>query len=245
MPIASSEPVITETEIERALLASIEALPIEDWMAFISPDQAKLARRSFNGPSRIRGAAGTGKTVVGLHRAAYLARTQPGKVLVTTLVRTLPTVLSSLMQRMAPDVADRVEFVGIHSFANGLLRARGIPVNINDRASDYAFDAAWEQVGAHGVLGDIDPNIHYWKEEVLSVIKGRGLTRFLQYAELARAGRRRGLSVGEPQGGVGAVQRVLREPARGGHQRFRRHHPSGREVAARESARWLLCGHRG
>jgi 6-phosphogluconolactonase len=33
-------------------------------------------RRSFDGPSRIRGAVGTGKSVVGLHRAAYLARTQ-------------------------------------------------------------------------------------------------------------------------------------------------------------------------
>jgi AAA domain/UvrD-like helicase C-terminal domain/Nuclease-related domain len=195
LPVASSEPVVTVHEIERALLASIEALPIEDWMAFLHPDQAKLARRSFNGPSRIRGAAGTGKTVVGLHRAAYLARNQEGKVLVTTLVRTLPKVLSSLMQRMAPDVADRVEFIGIHAFANGLLRARGIPMHLNDRAADYAFDAAWAQVGAHGILGDIDPNLQYWKEEVLSVIKGRGLTRFDQYAELARAGRRRGLSL--------------------------------------------------
>ena len=195
MPVAHSEPVVTVHELERALLASIEALPIEAWMAFLHPDQAKLARRSFNGPSRIRGAAGTGKTVVGLHRAAYLARNQQGKVLVTTLVRTLPAVLSSSMQRMAPDVADRVEFVGIHAFANGLLRARGIPVHLNDRAADHAFDAAWEQVGAHGILGDIDSNQHYWKEEVLSVIKGRGLTRFEQYADLARAGRRRGLSL--------------------------------------------------
>ncbi len=192
---ATSDPVVTVQHIERALLASILAKPIEDWMALLAPDQAKLARRSFNGPSRIRGAAGTGKTVVGLHRAAYLARNQSGKVLVTTLVPTLPTVLSSFMQRMAPDVADRIEFVGIHSFANGLLRARGIPVNVSDRAAEYAFDAAWEIVGAHGVLGDIDPNVRYWKEEVLSVIKGRGLTRFDQYAQLARAGRRRPLSV--------------------------------------------------
>jgi len=194
LPVAPSEPVVTVQEVERALLKSILAKPIEDWMAFLAPDQAKLARRSFNGPSRIRGAAGTGKTVVGLHRAAYLARNQPGKVLVTTLVRTLPTVLSSLMERMAPDVADRIEFVGIHAFANRLLQSRGIDANINDRAADYAFDAAWETVGAFGVLGDIDPNMKYWKEEVLSVIKGRGLTRFDQYVELPRAGRKRPLS---------------------------------------------------
>jgi hypothetical protein len=195
LPVAPSPAVVMVDEIERALLASILAAPIEDWMAFLHPDQAKLARRSFNGPSRIRGAAGTGKTVVGLHRAAYLARNRPGRVLVTTLVRTLPTVMKAQMERMAPDVADRIEFVGIHAFARGLLKARGVPMHVNDRAADYAFDAAWEQVGAHGILGDIDPNIHYWKEEVLSVIKGRGLTRFDQYAELARAGRRRGLSL--------------------------------------------------
>jgi hypothetical protein len=195
LPIPPAEPVVTVDEIERALLASIEALPIEDWMAFLHPDQAKLARRSFNGPSRIRGAAGTGKTVVGLHRAAYLARNRPGKVLVTTLVRTLPTVMSAQMERMAPDVANRIEFVGIHAFAQGLLAARGVPMHVNGRAANYAFDAAWEQVGAHGVLGDIDPHQDYWKEEVISVIKGRGLTRFDQYAELARAGRRRGLSI--------------------------------------------------
>jgi AAA domain/UvrD-like helicase C-terminal domain/Nuclease-related domain len=194
LPVAPTQPVVTVDEIERALLASIEAAPIEDWMAFLHPDQAKLARRSFNGPSRIRGAAGTGKTVVGLHRAAYLARNRPGKVLVTTLVRTLPTVMASQMERMAPDVAGRIEFAGIHAFAQGLLKARGVPVHVNGRAADYAFDAAWEQVGAHGILGDIDPRKDYWKEEVISVIKGRGLTRFEQYAGLTRAGRRRGLS---------------------------------------------------
>ncbi len=46
-----------------------------------------------------------------------------------------------------------------------------------------------------GFSADIDPNMQYWKEEVLSVIKGRGLTRFDQYAELSRAGRRRPLSI--------------------------------------------------
>ena len=109
--------LITLLEVEEALYANILVRPIEEWMAFLHPDQARLARRSFNGPSRIRGAAGTGKTVVGLHRAAYIARTRPGTVLVTTFVRTLPAVLASLMERMAPEVSGRVEFSGIHSFA--------------------------------------------------------------------------------------------------------------------------------
>ncbi|MDP4332138.1 hypothetical protein Q7F20_02040 [Curtobacterium sp. A7_M15] len=57
-------------------------------MAFLDPAQAKLVRRSFNGPARNCGAAGTGKTVVGLHRAAYLARSTGGRVLFATYIKT-------------------------------------------------------------------------------------------------------------------------------------------------------------
>jgi hypothetical protein len=190
----SLEPVVSVEELERALLASIDAAPIEDWMAFLHPEQARLASRSFNGPSRIRGAAGTGKTVVGLHRAAYLARSRPGRVLVTTLVGTLPVVLEQYMRRMAPDVADRVEFTGIHSFAAGILEDRGIPFNPDGAAADRSFDRAWADVGENGILSDIDPRPDYWRDEIISVIKGRGFTRFDQYAELARLGRRRALN---------------------------------------------------
>ena len=186
--------LITLEEIEDALLCSIMVKPIEEWMAFLHPDQAKLARRSFNGPSRIRGAAGTGKTVVGLHRAAYIARTRPGTVLVTTFVRTLPAVLSSLMQRMAPEVADRVEFSGIHAFALRLLRDRGVGTHLDPAKASLAFDRAWRSAGLNTELARIDSDKDYWRDEILSVIKGRGLTKFEQYAALSRIGRKRGLN---------------------------------------------------
>lgn len=186
--------LITLEEIEDALLSSIMVKPIEEWMAFLHPDQARLARRSFNGPSRIRGAAGTGKTVVGLHRAAYIARTRPGTVLVTTFVRTLPAVLSSLMQRMAPEVADRVEFCGIHAFALKLLRERGVGTHLDPVKASLAFDRAWRTAGLNTELARIDNNRDYWRDEILNVIKGRGLTKFEQYASLSRIGRKRGLN---------------------------------------------------
>lgn len=180
-------------EIQAALLDALLAPPIEEWMAFLHPDQAKLVRRSFSGPARIRGAAGTGKTVVGLHRAAYLARSRPGKVLVTTFVRTLPTVLGNLTKRMAPEVADRVEFVGVHQLAKRILDERGVTVRLDGRKANAAFQAAW--VEAMPQLVPIVPECDYWKEEVENVIKGRGFTRFEQYADCARVGRRRRLSV--------------------------------------------------
>ncbi|WXF92383.1 hypothetical protein WDV91_07085 [Curtobacterium flaccumfaciens pv. flaccumfaciens] len=71
-------------ELTYELLDGMLEAPIEHWMAFLDPAQAKLVRRSFKGPARIRGAASTGKTVVGLHRAAYLAHVTGGPVTVTS-----------------------------------------------------------------------------------------------------------------------------------------------------------------
>ncbi len=181
-------------EVQAAVLDSMLAPPIEDWMSFLHPDQARLVRRSFSGPSRIRGAAGTGKTVVGLHRAAYLARRNPsGKVLVTTYVRTLPSVLGNLLKRLAPEVTDRVEFSGVHQFARRILDERGIDVRVDGRKASQAFRTAWAEAGKP--LAKAEPNLDYWQEEVESVIKGRGFTRFEQYADCARVGRKRGLTI--------------------------------------------------
>lgn len=180
-------------EVQALHLESMLAPPIEEWMAFLHPDQARLVRRSFGGPARIRGAAGTGKTVVGLHRAAYLARTRPGKVLVSTYVRTLPAVLKNLMTRLAPEVADRVEFVGAHKFALDLLKERGVAVALDGRKASDAFYTAWRT--SSGDLRRLETNPQYWQEEIESVIKGRGFTVFEQYADCARIGRKRRLTV--------------------------------------------------
>ncbi|HEU0205758.1 MAG TPA: DEAD/DEAH box helicase, partial [Pseudolysinimonas sp.] len=195
LPEAEPEPLLTVADVTEVLMAGALAEPIESWMSFLHPTQAKLVRRSFSGPSRIRGAAGTGKTVVGLHRAAYLARSQPKKVLVTSFVKTLPDVLSNLMARLAPEVADRVEFSGAHAFALRLLGERGIRANLKSAEADLAFASAWRQHGVGGPLERIDHDQRYWKDEISNVIKGRGLTAFDQYAELPRTGRRRALTL--------------------------------------------------
>lgn len=182
--------LLTEAEVQRAMLEGLMAAPVEEWMAFLHPAQARVVRRSFNGPARIRGAAGTGKTVVGLHRAAYLARTRSGKVLVTTYIRTLPDVLRQLLTRLAPDVVDRVEFAGVHETAKRVLDERGVTCRIDGRQIAAAWTAAWGKVAGGSI---IDTDLHeqdYWHDEVSYVIKGRGLTRWEQYADLPRLGRR-------------------------------------------------------
>ncbi|RWZ53231.1 nuclease [Labedella phragmitis] len=188
-------PLLDEDEVDSALLEAALAQPIEHWMSFLHPDQAKLVRRSFNGPARIRGSAGTGKTVVGLHRAAYLARSRPGKVLVTTYVRTLPVVLRANFARLAPELVDRVEFSGVHQFARRILDERGIEIRLDPEKAKDAFATAWSTVGRGGPLASLDSNSTYWSEEIEYVIKGRGLSTFDQYAECARPGRRRRLTL--------------------------------------------------
>lgn len=187
--------LLTPEEVNDALLAGVLAQPIEEWMSFLHPQQAKLVRRSFPGPSRIRGPAGTGKTVVGLHRAAHLARIKPGRILVTTYVRTLPEVLRELLRRMAPEAVDRVEFTGTHAFARRVLQERGIRFKLDPARSREAFNVAWTQVGSKSVLGNSSKDHDYWADEIEHVLKGRGITRFEDYADLTRTGRRHGLAL--------------------------------------------------
>lgn len=186
--------LLSEAEVLEALTLAELAAPVEQWMTFLHPSQAKLVRRAFNGPSRIRGSAGTGKTVVGLHRAAYLARMHPeGKVLFTTYVSTLPAVMSNLLRRLDPAVADRVEFVNVHRWALNLLKDRGIRLTLDGRAAGRQWKASWaalpaphkDRLIARARTRDDD----YWREEIDSVIKGRGLVTFESYAECARPGR--------------------------------------------------------
>ena len=184
--------LLTEDEVRDALTEAELAAPIEDWMTFLHPEQATLVRRNFNGPARIRGAAGTGKTVVGLHRAAYLARVHPlGRVLFTTFVKTLPAVMSTLLARMAPDIADRVEFVSVHALASRLARERGVRLNLQNREANELLKRSWGRLSTadRQRLTERGGGLEYWKEEVESVIKGRGLTTFEQYADCARPGR--------------------------------------------------------
>ena len=74
-------------------------------MIFLHPDQRAIVERRFDGPARVRGSAGTGKTVVGLHRARLARRAQPrGRrakpVLFTTFIKSLPPVFEALYVRL-------------------------------------------------------------------------------------------------------------------------------------------------
>lgn len=162
--------------------------PMQDWMGFLHPAQARLVRRCFNGPARVRGAAGTGKTVVLLHRAAWLATVRTGRILVTSFVRTLPRQLGTVYSRLSPDTTHKVDFLAVHALARSLLSQNGQHLTVRQHQVDRAYTRAWERAGENTVLADLAP-ARYWRDEIDHVIKGRGLRELADYEAVERRGR--------------------------------------------------------
>lgn len=98
-------------ELERAL-----DFPWEKWTVFLHPAQRQWVERDYTGPARVSGSAGTGKTIVALHRAVHLARRyQDSRVLLATFSETLASALGTKLQNLIsnqPRLAERLE---IHS----------------------------------------------------------------------------------------------------------------------------------
>jgi AAA domain/Nuclease-related domain len=169
-----------------AAMEAARQAPIERWMTFLHPDQVGLVRRNWSGPARISGPAGTGKTVVGLHRAAHLAQRTTGRILFVTFANNLPRVQGTFLRTMSPALRDRVDFRSLHAWAQDYLQERGVPVHLNGDKAEDAFSRAWVRVGRSGGLAEIDPSPQYWRDEIDYVIKGRGITALDQYVGLAR-----------------------------------------------------------
>ena len=189
-PNAEAASLFDIEELTEAAERSARAEPIEGWMTFLHTDQAALVTRRFNGPARISGPAGTGKTVVGLHRAVHLAQRSPRRVLYVTYANNLPRISRSLVEHLAPAAADRIEFTSLHSLARVLLAERGVPYRLNGERAETLLTRAWQTIGRNSVLPALEANPRYWIDEVDYVIKGRGLTEAKQYLAVERRGRR-------------------------------------------------------
>ena len=98
-------------ELERAL-----DYPWDKWTVFLHPAQRTLVERDYSGPARVAGSAGTGKTIVALHRAVFLTRANPNaRVLLTTFSDTLANALRAKLRGLIsnePRLGERLE---VHS----------------------------------------------------------------------------------------------------------------------------------
>lgn len=179
-------------------VARLASAPIEDWMIFLHPHQRALVDRRFNGPARVRGSAGTGKTVVALHRAAALAKRLAAEqkpvqrpILFTTFVSSLPPVFENLYLRLPTAVQGVVEFTNVDKLANRLCREARQRPNLDRRLVDAAFVRALDDVVLPGTpLHNAQLTRGYLRDEVTAVIKGRGVDTVDEYLGMERTGRR-------------------------------------------------------
>ncbi len=187
---ATIEALFALDEQELTGLGAALKRPIEDWTVFLHPEQTPLVRRTYSGPARIGGPAGTGKTSVGLHWLAGKAATRPGRMLWVTFVRTLAPVMKEAYRRLSPETVDRVEFTHVHGLATAVLKERGIRYRMDPKKAAEAFRVAWARVGKPQGLGGTGCSQDYYAEEIEAVIKGRGLASLEEYLGVRRIGRR-------------------------------------------------------
>ena len=112
-----------------AFFSSSDAENFDKWTAFLHPSQTKYVTRSFKGPFKLTGGAGTGKTVVALHRMKWLSgKYDKTKILYLTFTNALSDNISVLKRK-----------IGCHSSLcenkniNSLLKALGQKYDLINR----------------------------------------------------------------------------------------------------------------
>ncbi|EMF7371158.1 ATP-dependent helicase [Vibrio alginolyticus] len=93
-----------------------------DWLLFLHPEQRELSIKDFNGPTRLRGVSGSGKTCVMLHRARYLAKKYKKPILLVTLTESMRKLLDALIGELCGVEATLIETYTIQSLAHKIIR---------------------------------------------------------------------------------------------------------------------------
>lgn len=104
--------------------------PLDQWRVFLHPKQRKLVSMNANGPVRVLGGAGTGKTVAAMHRAKYLTENvfnaKDDRILFTTFTRNLATDIAENLRKLcSPEVYSRIEVVNLDQWVDNFLRTQG------------------------------------------------------------------------------------------------------------------------
>ena len=186
-------------ELDAEAVQRLAAAPIEDWMIFLHPSQREIVEREFRGAARVRGSAGTGKTTVALHRAAWLARNppqaemfsdEPLPILFTTYIKSLVPVLESLYGRLPAAVPDAIEFTNIDHLAMRLCDEAGALRDPSPQQVANMFARAKREVIRVGTpLYELKCSDNYLSEEIRRVIVGRGVDNLETYLDIQRIGR--------------------------------------------------------
>lgn len=171
-------------ELQRAL-----DFPWEKWTVFLHPEQRQWVERDYTGPARISGSAGTGKTIVALHRAVHLARANPeARVLLTTFSDTLANALHTKLKRLVgsePRLAERIDVHSLNAIGLRLYKSHRGPVSLASR------EAVRELIGeASKAVAGHKFSQHFLLTEWEQVVDAWQLETWESYRDVARLGRK-------------------------------------------------------
>jgi hypothetical protein len=177
--------VAGEEELRQAL-----DYPWERWGVFLHPSQRAVVERDFSGPARVSGSAGTGKTVVALHRAVRLARAHPeARILLTTFSEPLALSLAEKLKILAPESGGIVPRITVKDWASAADELFQLIEGRRPRlvSAEVLRTMIAESAKAVGVKG-FTPR--FLLSEWTNVVDAWGIDGLERYATVPRLGRR-------------------------------------------------------
>lgn len=173
-------------------MAAILNAPLAQWRVFLHPTQQKLAVGDRSGPVRVLGGAGTGKTVLAMHRAKWLAdnRTSDGqKVLFTTFTRNLAADIEQNLKTLcAAATLDKLEVKNLDAWVSNFMRANKLEHRIvYDRKQEGALQAWQAALAVRDTKLDLPDD--FYEQELEHVILAQGITTQDEYRTARRTGR--------------------------------------------------------
>ncbi len=179
--------MVVEDDLE--LEAMLNA-PLEKWRVFLHPTQRKLVERDWNGPVRVLGGAGTGKTVVALHRAKWLAQRvftgREDRILFTTFTRNLAADIQENLRKICPqEILRRIEVVNLDKWVSDFLQRHGYKYEI-----DYGrkTKSLWERALTLAPA-EYDLPASFYRQEWEKVIQPQEIKSASEYMKASRLGR--------------------------------------------------------
>ena len=169
-------------------LAEMLAAPLEKWRVFLHPTQLKVVETDWDGPVLILGGAGTGKTVVAIHRARWLAvnrfTASGDRILVTTYTKNLARdIRENLKSITPPEVMARIEVNNLDDWVWKFLKRKGYELEI-------AFGKATKEMWNTALtLAPEGFDKQFCREEWDRVIQPQGIDSLSEYTNCSRIGR--------------------------------------------------------
>ena len=176
--------VVVEDELE--LEAMLNA-PLERWRVFLHPSQRRLVERDRNGPARVLGGAGTGKTVVAMHRARWLARKRPGqgRILFVTFTKNLAADIEhSLGAICTPEEFARIDVANLDRWVVRFLQGRRYDFRVRYGRNREAWRRALDLKAS-----ELDVPDAFYDDEWEQVVQAHGVTTRAEYLSVSRVGR--------------------------------------------------------